>query len=264
MARYAPRDTGGRSSSTAALRPVKLSSGDRGPALASLRRGKLVALPRCDLWVERCSLPLNTEPATGLIRTHLFHHSSNPLIKASPGGTLICTSIRGYPMNATPSAAHSSAPLSLDANTLPDLTAQRDHFQNLKQEARREWYEQQLLRHSPERLEHAVAERAQTLFSNIIARLHTAASAGNSSVIYHAIFRHESVGWNFAQVSDDGLLSGPLDLSMLPFDHTVRIQATERVAAALAEGGLKCEVRRVPAGSENCLLEELSLKVSIP
>jgi hypothetical protein len=72
------------------------------------------------------------------------------------------------------------------------------------------------------------------------------------------------VGWKFAQVCADGFISGPLDLSMLPFDHTVCIKATERVAAALAEAGLKCELRRLPASCENCFLEELSLKVSIP
>jgi hypothetical protein len=54
------------------------------------------------------------------------------------------------------------------------------------------------------------------------------------------------------------------DLSMVPFDHTVRIQAIERVAAALTASGLRCEVLRVPAASENCFLEELSLKVTIP
>ena len=167
-------------------------------------------------------------------------------------------------MNAHPSAAQSSAPLKLDESTLPALTAQRDHFQNLKQEARREWYEQQLARHTPESLEKAVAEKSRTLCQNIIARLDDATSEGRSTVSYQAIFRHESVGWKFAQVCADGWISGPLDLSMLPFDHTVRIQATERVAAVLAEGGLRCEVRRVPSSSANCFLEELSLKVTIP
>jgi hypothetical protein len=109
-----------------------------------------------------------------------------------------------------------------------------------------------------------VVERSQTLFHNIIARLDAATSAGRSTVSYQAVFRHESVGWKFALVCADGSISGPLDLSMLPFDHTVRIQATERVAAVLAEGGLRCEVRRVPSSSENCFLEELCLKVTIP
>ena len=167
-------------------------------------------------------------------------------------------------MNAHPSAAQSSAPLKLDESTLPALTAQRDHFQNLKQEARREWYEQQLARHTPERLEQSVAERSGALLEKIIARLHAATSEGRSTVSYPAIFRHESVGWKFGQVCADGWISGPLDLSMLPFDHTVCIKATERVAAALAEGGLTCEVRRVPSSGENCFLEELSFKVTIP
>ena len=167
-------------------------------------------------------------------------------------------------MNAHPSAAQSSAPLKLDESTLPALTAQRDHFQNLKLEARREWYEQQLARHTPECLEQAVAERSGTLFQNMIGRLHEATSEGRSTVSYQAIFRHESVGWKFAQIWADGSISGPLDLSMLPFDHAVRIQATERVTAALAEGGLMCEVRRVPSSGENCFLEELSFKVAIP
>ncbi len=163
-------------------------------------------------------------------------------------------------MNAHPAAAQSSPPLKLDESTLPALTAQRDHFPNLKLEARREWYDQQLARHTPECMEQAVAERSGTLFQNMIGRLHAATSEGRSSVTFNSIFRQEFVGWKFAQVCADGSISGPLDLSMLPFDPTVRIQATERVATALAEGGLTCQVRRVPEGAPNCFVEELSLR----
>ena len=167
-------------------------------------------------------------------------------------------------MTAQPSATQPAAALKLDAHTLPTLTAQRDHFQTLKNESRREWYEEQLARHTPDMMEEAVSQRSQALLNNIVERLHGATSEGTSSVHYQAIFRHESVGWKFAQVCADGFISGPLDLSMLPFDHTVLIQATERVAFALAEAGLRCELRRLPASCENCFLEELSLKVSIP
>ena len=167
-------------------------------------------------------------------------------------------------MTANPLATQPAAALKLDAHTLPTLTAQRDHFQALKQDERREWYGKQVSRYAPETIDEAVSQRSQELLEKVITRLHTATSEGKSSVTHHAIFRHESVGWKFAQVCADGWISGPLDLSMLPFDHTVLIQATERVAAALAEAGLTCEVRRVPATCENCFLEELSLKVSIP
>ena len=124
-------------------------------------------------------------------------------------------------MTANPLATQPAAARKLDAHTLPTLTAQRDRFQTLKNESRREWYEQQLARHTPDMMEEAVSQRSQALLNNIVERLHGATSEGTSSVHYQAIFRHETVGWKFAQVCADGFISGPLDLSMVPFDHEI-------------------------------------------
>ena len=168
-------------------------------------------------------------------------------------------------MSLGPSTSSFQPELKLEPESLAILTSQRDLALKHKQDERREWYAQELARLSPVSLEAATAQRSSRICNTLLVRLQEAAERGESSRSYQGIFRHESVAWKYAQFRDGRVVSsGPLDLSMVPFDHTVRIQATERVAAALTEAGFRCEVRRVPAAAENCFLEELSLQVTIP
>ena len=167
-------------------------------------------------------------------------------------------------MRQRSSQARTAPELVLEPETLETLTSVRDDALTTKQQERRQWYARELARHSGSEVEAEVAERASRLLKTLLVRLHEAAERGDSSISYQAVRRHESIGWKYAQLSFGKVVSGPLDLSMLPFDHFVRIEATERVAGALARGGLQCEVSRVPAGCANCFLEELCLKVSIP
>lgn len=167
-------------------------------------------------------------------------------------------------MGIGPSTSSFQPELKLEPESLAILTSQRDLALKHKQDERREWYAQELARLSPVSLEAATAQRSSRICNTLLVRLQEAAERGESSRSYQGIFRHESVAWKYAQLRDGRVVSGPLDLSMVPFDHTVRIQATERVAAALTEAGFRCEVRRVPDATENCFLEELSLHVTIP
>ena len=167
-------------------------------------------------------------------------------------------------MGLGPSTSSLQSELKLEPESLAILTSQRDLALKHKQDERREWYDQELGRRSSAEIEVAAAQRSSRIFDTLVVHLHQAAERGESSISYQGVFRRESIGWKYAQVSNGSVVSGPTDLSMVPFDHTVRIQAIERVAAALTASGLRCEVLRVPAASENCFLEELSLKVTIP
>lgn len=167
-------------------------------------------------------------------------------------------------MGLGPSTSSSHPELKLEPESLAILTSQRDLALKHRQDERREWYTHELGRRSSAEIEAATAQRSSRIFNTLLVRLQEAAERGESSISYQGIFRQESVGWKYARFRNGEVASGPRDLSMVPFDHTVRIQATERVAAALTEGGFRCEVRRVPAAAENCFLEELSLKVTIP
>jgi hypothetical protein len=167
-------------------------------------------------------------------------------------------------MGLGPSTSSSQPELKLEPESLAILTSQRDLALKHRQDERREWYTHELGGRSSAEIEAATAQRSSRIFNALLVRLQEAAERGESSISYQGIFRNESVAWKYAQFRDGTLVSGPLDLSMVPFDHTVRIQATERVASALTASGLWCEVVRVPAACENCFLEELSLKVTIP